>query len=87
MSAINDKAQAAAHIAAMSRKGRPVLSPQERAAVARKSNLDDAAFALKKAEIAVKSAAEKLDAAKAVYESAGKAYDDALAALTVKEGN
>lgn len=87
MSATNDKAKAAAHIAAMSRKGRPVLSPAERVAVARKSNLEDAAFAVKNAEGAVKAASERLEAAKAAYETAGKAYDAALSALTVKEGD
>lgn len=87
MSATNDKAQAAAHIAAMSRKGRPVLSPAERVAVARKSNLEDAAFALANAERAAKSATERWEAAKVAYDAAGKDYDAALSVLTSKGGN
>jgi hypothetical protein len=87
MSDVKDNAKAAAHIAAMSRKGRPILSPAERIAMAKKSQLDDAAFALANAELAAAVAAGRLAEAKSNHAAAAKEYDAALAGVTLKEGN
>jgi len=86
MSDVKDNAKAAAHIAAMSRIGRPILSPAERVAMAKKSQLDDAVFALRNAERASAVAAERLASTKRIAEDAAKEYDAALAGVTVKEG-